>query len=143
MLFRSIVLGNIDFKSDFNMFLIGGLFQNNFISSADYKLGLGASFSIGSFSYKVMLNVEYPQFPVYNSSSTDSYSGTLFAAQPYFYFNYNLVGEISIVSQIGYRIAVSSKSDNEEIYPTQFNSDDEYKANTSGYVLAVGIQYKL
>jgi len=137
------VLGNIDFKSDFNMFLVGGLFQNNFSTSEDYKLGLGAILSVGSYSYKVELKVEYPQLPEYNSSSSDSYSGTLFAGEPYLYFTYNILKEVALICHIGYRIGTSIKPDNEQVYPIQFNSDNEQKANTSGYVLAIGIQYSL
>lgn len=135
------ILGNIDFKSDFNMFSIGGLLQSNLFSSTDYKFGLGGNLSIGTYSYKVELQVEYPQFPANNLSSSDSYSGTLFAAEPFLYFNYNLINEITIVSHIGYRIGTSIKSDNEQVYPSQFSSNDEYKANPSGYILTLGIQY--
>jgi hypothetical protein len=129
------ILGNIDIKAEYDMYLMGGYFQSIFMNTDKYRIGVGGSASLGSFTYSVSDAVSYPQFPQYNSSSSDSYTGLLFCIEPYFTFDYVLTPKFFITSRVGFRIGI----------PVNFDGSDKKTAadvNPGGYVISTGLGYK-
>ncbi|MGE5683486.1 MAG: hypothetical protein ACM34K_21710 [Bacillota bacterium] len=128
------ILGNVDFKSTYNMNSYGGYIQSPLISSENMTLSAGSGLTLSRYNFEVQGSITYPQFPQHNVSSSASYGGYLLCSEPYVTMDLDLYAGIKLSPRLGYRIGVMvSESD------PMFK---DYKVNPNGFLAMLGLAYR-
>lgn len=128
------ILGNVDFKSTYNMNSYGGYIQSPLISSNNMILSVGSDLTVSKYNFEVKGLITYPQFPQHNVSSSASYGGYLLCSEPYVTMDLELYAGLKLSPRLGYRIGVQiSESD------PMFK---DYKVIPNGFLAMLGLDYR-